>query len=199
MPHKTRWESEIPEIKRLGLMGFRMPQLAERFGVSKQRIKQVLDKHIPDWDENYGAAVQRKVNTDSRYAKWGVRVDNELYQAKRRKFYGKRANAVHTGWEWSIAFGEIDWLEKCPILGLELDYFAETRQENSVSFDRIDSNKGYVSGNVQIISWRANRIKNDGSAAEHRRIADYLDSLTTRREAPREDYTTQGVSPTIES
>lgn len=181
MPHKTRWESEIPEIKRLGLMGLRMPQLAERYGVTRQRIKQVLDKYIPEWDDHYGSAINRKINADSRYAKWGVRIDSELYTAKRRKFTSKKANATATGWEWDIAFGDITWAEVCPILGIELDYFAETRQENSVSFDRIDSSKGYVTGNVQVISWRANRIKNDGTPEEHEKIAAYLRSLGTRR------------------
>jgi hypothetical protein len=182
MPHKTRWISELDEIKRLGALGLRMPQLAERYGVSKQRIKQILDKYIPEWDQKYGAAVNRQARADVRYAKWGVQEDNELYASKRRKFYSKKANAEHTGWEWSVEFGSITWPTHCPILGMELDYFAESRQENSVSFDRIDSTKGYINGNVQIVSWRANRIKNDGTAEEHRKIAEYLDSLITRRE-----------------
>lgn len=69
------------------------------------------------------------------------------------------------------------WPEYCPILGIKLDYETNGRQENSPSFDRLDPTKGYISGNVQIISWRANRIKNDGSAEEHQKIANYLSTL----------------------
>ena len=38
--------------------------------------------------------------------------------------------------------------------------------ENSPSLDRIDPGKGYVKGNVQVISMQANRMKNDGSIEE---------------------------------
>ena len=61
------------------------------------------------------------------------------------------------------------------LLGIELDYFAEVRKEASASFDRVDNTKGYIPGNVLVISWRANRIKNDGTAQEHRQIADFID------------------------
>jgi hypothetical protein len=57
---------------------------------------------------------------------------------------------------------------------MELDYFSDSRTENSVTFDRIDPSKDYISGNVVIISWRANRIKNDGTAEEHQKIADFI-------------------------
>lgn len=40
-----------------------------------------------------------------------------------------------------------------------------------MSLDRIDPRKGYVKGNVWIISYRANLIKNDGTAEEHEMIA----------------------------
>jgi hypothetical protein len=180
---KIHWIDEIAELKRLGSMGTKMPVLAKKYGVSKQRIKQVLDQYIPEWYDTYGAAVDRKLKTDARYAKWGVREDSELYSAKRTKFNRKKANASKSGLEWSLSFGDLSWPTHCPILGIELDYFTEMRQENSVSFDRIDSTKGYITGNVQVISWRANRIKNDGTAGEHRKIASYLDSLTTTPQA----------------
>jgi hypothetical protein len=48
----------------------------------------------------------------------------------------------------------------------------------SYSLDRVDNNKGYVPGNVAVISGRANKIKNCGSAAEHRRIANWIENFT---------------------
>lgn len=174
---KINWKEELPVIKELGLLGHSMTSLATRYGVTRQRMKQVVDKNIPDWYYNYGNAAKRKLTTKLHFDKWGEKEDSALYSAQRDKFRAKAANAKRIGWDWTVTFGELKWNSHCPILGLELDYFAESRQENSPSFDQIIPGKGYVSGNVQIISWRANRIKNDGTSNEHRKIADYLDSL----------------------
>lgn len=171
---KTKWYSVIPEIKELGLQGMNMSQLAIKYGITKQRMKQIIDSNIPDWQENYGFAVGRKASQRTYEAKWGTKEDSDLYQTKRAKFRAKKSNSTRTGWEWDVAFGDLQWPTHCPILGLEIDYFTETRAENSLSFDRIDSNKGYVKDNVQLLSWRANRIKNDGTAEEHLKIAEYL-------------------------
>jgi hypothetical protein len=177
--HRVNWKEELPVIKQLGSMGTSQTALAKRYGVTRQRMKQVIDKHIPDWHENYGHAVNRKIEAEEHFSKWGQKSCTDLYKIQRHKFRAKKANAVAIGYEWTVEFGELEWPEKCPILGMEIDYFAETRQENSPSFDQIDPGKGYVSGNVQILSWRANRIKNNGTAEEHRLIADYLDKLNS--------------------
>lgn len=62
---------------------------------------------------------------------------------------------------------------KCPILGVEgVDGFdliyssmslTDPKRNDCISIDRIDASKGYVVGNVQIISHRANRLKSDAS------------------------------------
>lgn len=45
------------------------------------------------------------------------------------------------------------------------------------TLDRIIPNKGYVKGNIQIISQRANVIKNDASAEEIMKVAKYMEEL----------------------
>lgn len=174
----TKWERELPVLKELGSMGHTQTSLAKKYGITRQRMKQILDRYIPDWKENYGHAVNRKQTSQEFFEKWGYKEDTDLYRSKRDKFRNKKYMAQSTGWEWTISFGDLEWPTHCPIFGIELDYFAESRQENSPSFDRIDSSLGYVKGNVRIMSWRANRIKNDGSAEEHRKIADFLDSIS---------------------
>jgi len=62
----------------------------------------------------------------------------------------------------------------CPVLGIPLDYSKVIGRDNWPSVDRVDSSKGYVPGNVCVISYRANRIKNDGTLDEHVRIVDYM-------------------------
>lgn len=66
----------------------------------------------------------------------------------------------------------------CPILGLPFTSPAARRARGatgpdplSPSLDRIDPSRGYVRGNVWIIGFRANRLKDDGTAEEHEAIA----------------------------
>ena len=168
-------------IKDMALRGEKLDVIGRSVSspVSKQRIKQILKKiNINSFDIR--KTRNEKEHTDKMFKKWGSKWDNKehrkslVYQTMREKFRRKKANAIKLGYEFTVDFGELTFPTHCPILNIELDYFTETMQENSVSFDRIDSRKGYISGNVVIISWRANRIKNDGTADEHQKIADFL-------------------------
>lgn len=176
---RVKWKKELENIVKMGLDGMTQRQIAEHYGVSVQRIHQIVSRYLPGWRYNCGPAVKRNQKEEEYRKKWGNKLQtaSDLYSVQRAKFRAKKYNAERVGIEFSISFGNLDWPTHCPILGMEIDYFAEIRQENSVSFDRLDSNKGYIEGNVHIISWRANRIKNDGTAEEHRKIAEFLDSL----------------------
>ena len=81
---------------------------------------------------------------------------------------------------FTIEFEELEWSEYCPMLGIKLEYFTKGRCDNSVSFDRINPLKGYIQGNVIICSDRANRIKNNGTAEELLKIANYLFSINSK-------------------
>lgn len=181
MPFKgINWVKEFPNALEMGKAGYSLQEIGEEYGVSRQRIKQVFTYHNID-PASVGVRIRTSKNRETKakahFDKWGTREDTDLYQAQRLKFNRKRSNAVRIGWAWTVTFGELLWPTHCPILGIELDYFSEYSKEESPSFDRIDSSHGYVTGNVHIISWKANRIKNNGTATEHRKIADYLDKL----------------------
>lgn len=63
----------------------------------------------------------------------------------------------------------------CPVFGTELSVGNGQQDPNAYSLDRIDNSKGYVADNVRVISYLANRLKNDGTADQHRRIADWME------------------------
>jgi hypothetical protein len=63
---------------------------------------------------------------------------------------------------------------KCPIFGFDLEWNRAGFRETSPSIDRIDSSKGYTEDNVQIISWKANRIKSYATIEELEMIVNYL-------------------------
>jgi hypothetical protein len=60
--------------------------------------------------------------------------------------------------------------EKCPILGIPITktdgLYLKGPQLYSLSIDRIDNTKGYVKGNICIISHQANVMKNSASPEE---------------------------------
>lgn len=84
--------------------------------------------------------------------------------------------AKSRGIEWGISEEDLLQIEVpkvCPILNIALISIG-SNCDSSPSFDRIDSTKGYVPGNVAIISWRANTLKNDGTALEHELVAQWM-------------------------
>jgi len=63
----------------------------------------------------------------------------------------------------------------CPVFGIPLAWSQQRNNgygplPNSPSLDRIDPSKGYVKGNVWVISCRANAIKNDATHEELKRV-----------------------------
>ena len=69
------------------------------------------------------------------------------------------------GIDFNIDVEDIVIPEVCPVLGIPINISLGRgrRQPDSPSLDKFYPEKGYVKGNIQVISWRANRIKSDGT------------------------------------
>ena len=85
--------------------------------------------------------------------------------------FRSKSRARKKGFEHNIGLEDIVIPETCPLLGISLYKGAETVGPNSPTLDRIDSSQGYVKGNVWVISYRANTIKNDATIEELELIA----------------------------
>jgi hypothetical protein len=82
-------------------------------------------------------------------------------------FQGAKGRATKAGIEFTIAYEDIDWVNVCPLLEIPIVYdYAGALQWDSPSLDRVDSTKGYVKGNVRVVSRRANTLKNCGTVDE---------------------------------
>jgi hypothetical protein len=77
-----------------------------------------------------------------------------------------KGRAQREGLTFDLEFDDIKIPSNCPLLGIPLDPAADERAPNLPSLDRLDNSKGYVKGNVWVISWRANTLKRDASLAE---------------------------------
>lgn len=65
----------------------------------------------------------------------------------------------------------------CPILGIPLYFHRDKVQDDSISFDRIDSTKGYEVGNLVVISYRANKLKSNATMDELRKMVRFYEGL----------------------
>jgi hypothetical protein len=118
-------------------------------------------------------AKMKKLNADGRYK--GKRLSWREDNLRRVMFYDARKRAKKKGHEFSITLDDIHIPLSCPVLLIELNYGVGKRTEHSPSLDRIDNTRGYVKGNVAVISWRANRIKSNVTAVDLRNVANWMD------------------------
>ena len=118
----------------------------------RNKNKDALKKHRETWHSN-------PLN----------RLKNSLRSAKQR---ANKKNIV-----FNIELNDLLPIPKyCPILGIELNFKGVNGFiDDSPSIDRIEPLKGYIKGNIKIISWRANRIKSDASVEEFKLIIDYIE------------------------
>ena len=108
---------------------------------------------------------------------------NECNNEKRQKWYQKdprsvmllsaKARANRDGLPFDLTREDIVVPDVCPVLGIPLYVGDRNQHDNAPSLDRKDSTQGYVKSNVVVISYRANRIKNDATIEELEKVLAY--------------------------
>lgn len=98
-----------------------------------------------------------------------------VHELKQQLYRSARKRALQKGLEFNIELRDIHIPKKCPILKVPL--ICSTRY--SPSIDRIYPDKGYVKGNIAIISVLANSMKANATPQEllifARNIKKYMD------------------------
>lgn len=128
---------------------------------------------------------QRKENNKAARLKWynkpGTKEKLAKYITAKRKrdpelrmLHCARYRAKAKGLEFNIQESDIIIPEVCPILQTPLVLNNATLRGNSPTLDRIDSSKGYLPGNVRVISHKANSCKSDMSIESVARMLSYM-------------------------
>ena len=111
-------------------------------------------------------------------------VDNETIKANRRKHYrnhpesrmlmAAKQRAENQGLEFNLTIDDIVIPDKCPLLEVPFVAGEKGNYEYTPSLDRIDPTKGYIKGNVWVITKRANTMKNSATREELLKFADNI-------------------------
>lgn len=120
-----------------------------------------------------------KLKTKERYAK---NIDKRraekrnymLANPERHMFLAAKGRAKRKGIDFNLDINDIIIQKECPILKVPYIRGTKGNYSYSPSLDRIDNSKGYIKGNIQIISSLANTMKNSASTDELIQFAKYI-------------------------
>jgi len=85
-----------------------------------------------------------------------------------------RTRAKQKGIDFNLEINDIIIPEKCPVYD---HVFIYNDIDWACSIDRIDPNIGYVKGNIQIISNKANRLKNNATIEDIEKLLTWMKTL----------------------
>ncbi len=118
-----------------------------------QTHKEAVSKYSKQWYQENSTKVKRRVH------------QRKFINPENYIFIRAKAGAKKRKIPFLITIKDIHIPKFCPVLGIKLQ-FRKGRHDNTPSLDRINNSKGYVPNNVEVISFRANRLKNDASVKE---------------------------------
>ena len=79
-------------------------------------------------------------------------------------FANARRRSEQLGLDFNIELSDVVIPENCPYLNIPIILTSgKGRTKDGPSLDRIDNSKGYVKGNVEVISVLANKMKSSAS------------------------------------
>jgi len=116
-----------------------------------------------------------------------LRRNNPKY-AKRHSFEGARKRALERDIGFNITLEDLEFPDTCPVLGIQLEH-GNKDWKTSPSIDRIDNSKGYVKGNVIVVSSLANSIKNCATWQQVMTVAEFYRDLEELHNDTKEKFT----------
>lgn len=148
----------------------------------KGRTEKFMEDHEYDpekqkeYSEKYFAGLSEERLKEIGIAKKEYMHSTARSDPKRHMLNWARKRAKDKGIDFSITSEDIYIPDVCPVLGIPLFKGEGSRTDNSPSLDRIDNTKGYIKGNVCVVSFRANALKNNGTVLEFKAIIEYMEN-----------------------
>ena len=168
-----------------------MPQMARngknQYGEPKEKIKCVQCKellsnskfsYIDKFDATKGRRLSCKTCSALKAERERIRrKENWKYKPTLAMFNNSKQRAKLANIEHSITIEDIAIPDYCPVLGIKLETGDRKNHYNAPSIDRIDNTKGYIKGNIMVISCKANMLKKDATIDELISIGEFYKNL----------------------
>ena len=157
-----------------------------------KQCKSMVDKK---YAEKYKEKRKAKYYKSNYYSRYKVRFQN--YSERRRELHtldprtrlrgGAKGRAKKNGIEFNLpSYKDLPKVPKyCPILGIPLVVGNLKNSngggtDNSPSLDRTNNDKGYIKGNIQIISRKANQMKSNATLKEIGKLYNYMNKIINK-------------------
>ncbi len=88
-----------------------------------------------------------------------------------------RKRARDKGFPFDITFEDVIIPDVCPVLGIPLMVAIGTPTASSPSLDKFIPSKGYVKGNIHVISHKANQMKSNASLQEVELLLQWMQDI----------------------
>lgn len=128
----------------------------------------------------YRASRRKQLSDNQRayYAKNRSKYLKDLSEKRRKDprpfmLRAARNRATARGLPFDLELSDIQIPDVCPVFGTA---FVFGHPELSASLDRLVPSRGYVKGNVTVISRLANTIKNCSTPAQIRRVSEWMEA-----------------------
>lgn len=134
----------------------------EYYAAYYERNKAKLKLQRAAWKE---ANIDRVKATAKAYRDSTSEIAKNYRDSHKDKLYflSLKSRAVKKGLEFSLVEEDVLGVTVCPVFGFPLVRSSNGPSYDSPSVDRIDNTKGYVKGNIQIMSYLANSMKRDAT------------------------------------
>lgn len=130
-----------------------------------------MAKRTAEWQE------ANKIRVRELQKAWKI---NNARKYKQRTLYtSAMRRASERAIEFTITPDDCLIPEVCPVFSVPF-YFGEGRDDHSPSLDRIDNEKGYVKGNVIVVSELANRMKSNATLSQMVQLANFYMEMAKR-------------------
>lgn len=159
LPTVNRLHIYYNKVLELNNQGHSDPEISKILGLSKSFVQYVRSKYQIKSnfiERTYSNIVDRKK---------GYIIRNSKFQSRRR------------GIPFDLTYEDLELPSHCPILGIQLEYFNTGNSPNHYTLDRIDNTKGYIKGNVIIMSRLANAMKNEANFEQLRCFSKNINKL----------------------